>query len=974
MDYQISTESREDKGSIDQPVVISEESSRGAEQPRYVVGVGASAGGLEALEQFFDEMPSDTGLAFVVIQHLSPDYKSLMVELLSKHTKMTVQRAENNLEVRANNVYLIPPRTTMTLRDGRIQLAKQDPERALHLPIDIFFCALGKDQGEQAVGVVLSGTGSDGMQGVRAIKDAGGMVMVQQLEDAKFDGMPRSAVSTGLADFILPANEMPQALLQFVRNPRMITEGKDASDVYQTKQEALQRVIESVRKHTGVDFAFYKPATIVRRVERRMNINQCGDLEDYAQLVRDSAGEATTLYKELLIGVTRFFRDADAFEVIRKKVIPQVFENSSSDEPIRVWVPACSTGEEAYSLGMLFQEYLETHQVVREIKIFATDIDQRAVEFAAEGIYPESVVADLTPQRMEEFFVKRQDRYYVSRQLREMIIFAPQNLTKDPPFSNMDLVSCRNLLIYLQPSMQKRVLAMMAYALKRNGFMFLGASESLGANVDIFRPISNSWKVYQKIGSGRNLLHDTLQAPRPRANQPQRFGTSHAFSDALLEKALQSVMVSQQSACLLLKEDFSVLHVFGSVEDLVQLQPGRASLDARKIMNPDLSVALSTAVSRCQKTEREVNYSRLHVSNKDLYVDLSVRPLSTQESEAAFIVTFRRSNSATQTETEEGEVLSADERMQQRIRDLEQELQYTRANLQATIEELQTSNEELQATNEELVTSNEELQSTNEELQSVNEELHTVNTEYQEKIEELTQLNNDMDNLLRATEIGTLFLDVSLQIRKYTPSLTELVNILPQDLGRPVSHLSTRVAGLNLETFARDCLQSRKTLLHDVLAEDGRCFLLRFCPYWTDESKLDGVVMTMVNVTEIRRAEGRTQMIIDLLPAEVMVVNADGKVSYVNRTWIKHRDLHSDVEAAVLGKDYKAVWLSDDPDKAQKIQAYIGEVLETSQSDTQRSCESSDGSSRVTVRSLAGEKAAVVCRISSEMHNEPRKS
>jgi two-component system CheB/CheR fusion protein len=475
--------------------------------------------------------------------------------------------------------------------------------------------------------------------------------------------------------------------------------------------------------------------------------------------------------------------------------------------------------------------------------------------------------------------------------------------------------------------------------------------------------VSNSWKIYQKTGSGQSLLHDSLQTPRQRPSPAQRFTGGHAFNDALLEKALQSVMVSQQSACLVLREDFSVLHVFGSVEELVQLQPGRASLDARKIMNPDLSVALSTAVSRCQKTEQEVHYSRLHVSSKDLYVDLTVRPLATQEGEGTFLVTFRRSSSVTQTPLEEGEVLSADDRMQQRIGDLEQELQYTRANLQATIEELQTSNEELQATNEELVTSNEELQSTNEELQSVNEELHTVNTEYQEKIEELTQLNNDMDNLLRATEIGTLFLDQQLQIRKYTPTLSELVNIMPQDVGRPVSHLSTQVEGLNLERFARSCLESRNTVLHDVSLEDGRCFLLRFCPYWTDESKLDGVVMTLVDVTAVRQAQGRTQMIIDLLPVAIMVVDKNEKVSFVNRTWVKHRNRKMQDDESILGKKYQDIWLSDEPNKVGKIESYIQEILENPETSKQYSCVSEDGTSRVTVRSLAGDKGAVVCRI-----------
>jgi two-component system CheB/CheR fusion protein len=629
-------------------------------------------------------------------------------------------------------------------------------------------------------------------------------------------------------------------------------------------------------------------------------------------------------------------------------------------------VPGCSTGEEAYSLGMLFQEYIETHQVVREVKIFATDIDQRAVEFAAEGIYPESVVADLSPERMQEFFVKRQDRYYVSRQLREMIIFAAQNLTKDPPFSNMDLVSCRNLLIYLQPSMQKRVLAMMAYALKHQGFLFLGSSETLGASVDVFRPVNSSWKIYQKVTSSRNLLHDSLQSARSRPSQPTRPAHSQSGSDALLEKAFQALMLSQETASLILREDCSVLHVFGSVEDLIELQPGRASLDARKIMNPDLSVALSTAISRCQKTKQDVHYTRLHLTRKDIHVDLRVKPLTLTGDEMAFLVTFNRSrkSQAVAEPTEEGETVDVDERTRQRVNDLEQELQYTRANLQATIEELQTSNEELQATNEELVTSNEELQSTNEELQSVNEELHTVNSEYQEKIEELTQLNNDMDNLLRATEIGTLFLDNQLQIRKYTPSVTEVVNIMPQDIGRPVSHLSTVMPNLDLADDAGRCLEMRTTIVRDIRRRDGRFFLLRFSPYLTDERRLEGVVMTLVDVTVVREAEQRTQVIIDELPVEILVVNESGKVIYTNSAWDEHckrsqdEPKHSDLHAGFGG-----VWLADEADKAGLIQETIEEILANPDEQIQRQFISRDRTSLVTVRSLTDPRGAVICRV-----------
>ena len=871
----------------------------------FIVALGASAGGLESLEKFFDNLPDDPGMAFVVIQHLSPDYKSLMVELLSKHTAMKVLRAEQNALVEANHVYLIPPRTSMTIRGGHLQLTEQDPG-ALHLPIDGFLASLGEDQGHRAIGIILSGTGSDGMRGVRAIKDAGGMVMVQAVPDAKFDGMPRSAISTGLVDFILPADQMPQALLQFVQNPGILSEEADPVALYETQQEALERVIAAVRKQTGVDFGFYKPATIVRRVDRRVNINQCLSLKDYADLVEKSITEVNTLYKELLIGVTRFFRDGPAFDVLRQQVIGQIFRQQG-EGPVRVWVSGCSTGEEAYSLAMLFQEYQDEHEITRDVKIFATDLDREAVEFAAEGVFPESIVADLTPQQLGRFFIKRKEHYYVKRQLREMIIFAPQNVTRDPPFSNMDLVSCRNLLIYLQPTMQKRVLAMMAYALKHMGFLFLGSSESLGDSAGVFRPVDTRWKIYQKVATDRPLLSESLSAIRHQrpSTTTAAAGRQAGYEEAVLESLIQELVTSRHLACMLIDESFAVRHVFGQMDDLVQFQPGRASLDVRKIMHHDLAIAMTTAVSRARKTGQEVLYSRVSVTSRDLVVNLRVRPVQVRrEGEMLLLIVFERVLSAADQGEPTAEV-DINEGSQQRIGDLEQELQFTRANLQATIEELQTSNEELQATNEELVTSNEELQSTNEELQSVNEELHTVNSEYQEKIEELTRLNNDMDNLMRSTEVGTLFLDRQLHIRKYTPDVGSIVNIMPQDIGRPLAHITVRARQLDLVTLAEKLRPERKSLVEEVELPEGSSFLVRLSPYWTDSDRLDGLVISFVDVSPVKAAEERTRAVLDAVDDQIAILDETGRIADCNRSWEAMAEAQGDAAAELrVGTDF----------------------------------------------------------------------
>ncbi|MFW5839003.1 MAG: chemotaxis protein CheB [Planctomycetota bacterium] len=881
---------RESGPKKEEAVIQASETEKPGDGP-FVLGIGASAGGLESLERFFNQMPSQSGMAFVVIQHLSPDYKSLMVQLLSKHTNMPVQRAEQGQKILPNQVYLIPPRMTMKIQDGRIQLSEQEPN-TLHLPIDTFFESLGKDQRERAIGIVLSGTGSDGMRGIRTIKENGGMVVVQTVADAKFDGMPKSAISTGLPDYILPADEMPSALLSFVENPGLLSESRDPTELYRSQQDAMDQIISTVNRFTGVDFTFYRPATIVRRVERRMSITKCTTLQEYADLIEDSEDEALTLYKELLIGVTRFFRDEQAFEVLSHQVIPQILEQSNPIEPIRIWVAGCSTGEEAYSLAMLIIEYLEKHNIDRKVMVFATDLDREAIEYAAEGAYPESIIADLSSERLNRFFVKRDEKYYVKRQLREMIIFAPQNLIKDPPFSNMDMVCCRNLLIYLQPSMQKRVLAMMAYSLKHQGFLFLGSSETLGESVAVFRAVDSRRKIYQKVASSQRLVSETLSRSKLRSemieNEKSRSenSISSGMDSTVLQGAMQELLLSRRSCALILDESCLIRHVFGQTQNLLQLQPGKASLDARKIMSNDLSIALSTAINRSWKTGQEVVYSRIQTHNAGQTVDLRIRPLpqvspNNQRMFLALFETVSNPSSPDASTTASSRTGDSDDRMH----DLEQELQFTKANLQSTIEELQTSNEELQATNEELVTSNEELQSTNEELQSVNEELHTVNSEYQEKIEELTQLNNDVDNLLRATEVGVLFLDINMHIRKFTPTISEVINILPQDLGRPISHITTKARDFDLAGQCAEVLKDRTPRSRELAIDGESDYLIRFVPYRTEEDRLDGLIVTCVDISEVKRTRGRYEAVLDLSEHEIALLDSDGEIVQTNAAW-----------------------------------------------------------------------------------------
>ncbi len=854
----------------------------------YVVGLGASAGGLEALEAFFDHTPPDTGLVFVVIQHLSPDYKSLMVELLSRHTKMPVVRARDGVQVEANTVYLIPPKTDMTLSAGRLRLREHDPGAGIHLPIDIFFRSLAEDCGERAVGIVLSGTGSDGMRGVRAIKDAGGMVMVQDETEAKFDGMPRSAMSTGLVDFVLPVAQMPAELITYIRACCDPPEARVSSAI-RSDEENLLRIAEILRRHTGVDFAHYKPATIVRRLERRMGINQATTLDEYIQVLERVPRERTVLCKELLIGVTKFFRDTEAFGLLETEVIPAILENVPPTEPIRVWAPACSTGEEAYSLAMMFLEVMDKRDTPRELKLFATDIDREAVEFAAAGLYPESIVADVPADRLAKYFTRHGDHYQVNRALRETVVFAIQNLAKDPPLTRMDMVSCRNLLIYLQPVLQKKVLSLLAYALKARGFLFLGPSETAGSVAHLFKTHSAKWKIYRSVSGDRRSLAEALANTGGRSfglptvsSRPER----SSETETVLEKVYQELMDALDLRCIVLDEEHRVVHSFGNVSDLVQLRPGKASLDLVQLVPRELATPLRSALARVQKEHREIAYEGIELKSSERWIDLRVRPLtSARDERGMYIVFFSEQHRHGLTELGGEAFEPATRTSEDRIAHLEQELQYTKENLQATIEELETSNEELQATNEELLAANEELQSTNEELQSVNEELQTVNGEYQQKIEELSQLNYDVENLLRVTGIGMVFVDDRLQIRKFTPAATRLLSLLPMDVGRPIDHISTRGIGIDLAARAQAVLRFGSTHEEPIKTPDGSHFIARLVPYLVEGGEPQGVVVHFIDVTNFRRTQEWFEHVLDSLRSHVAVLDTNGMITFVNAGW-----------------------------------------------------------------------------------------
>ncbi|MFP4474811.1 MAG: chemotaxis protein CheB [Desulfatibacillaceae bacterium] len=862
----------------------------------YVVGLGASAGGLEALSAFFSRMSPDSGMAFVVIQHLSPDYKSLMVELLSRHTHMTVVRATDGMEVKANSVYLIPPGKNLLIYQGKLVLTEYEHAHGLNLPIDLFLQSLAEDRGERAVGIILSGTGSDGVRGLRAVKEAGGMVMVQDQASARFDGMPRAAVATGLADYILPPGDMPGELLKFIAHPFAPRTRMAAGSL--TDDNRMARVIALVRAQTGLDFKDYKPSTVVRRIERRLSVNQLQDLSEYARFLQENPREVWLLYKELLIGVTRFFRDPEAFDALREKVLPSLLGPDAKNSPVRVWVAGCSTGEEAYSVAMLFREYLEESRKVADVKVFATDIDQDAVEFASNGLYPASIAADLSTERLSRYFVKKGDSFQVAGHLREMVVFARHNVMKDPPFARMDLVTCRNMLIYMQPVLQRKILSLFHFAMNPEGALFLGSSESIGELTTSFEVRDVRCKIYSKLpGVQGAVTHPGFSGDAQLSEWKSRgIGQVPVRKASYMERAYEAIVEDYSPLCLVVDEERRLVHVFGDPGDYLRVPSGRFASDVTKMIHKDLSLALSTSLHRAFKDNGEVECERISIRTGETRESHSLRIRVIQGDARSgklalvFLSPIRRDPAGGGCLGSTGEAVSLEQAGRERIEDLEQEINFTRENLQATVEELETSNEELQATNEELLASNEELQSTNEELQSVNEELHTVNAEHENRIQELVLLNEDMENLNNNTTDGTVFLDERLTIRRINPAATRLLNILQQDVGRPFSHFSQNIIGTEAISDITRVLDKRTPVTREVSNPEGRRLLMRVSPFHSAEGNQFGAVLAFVDVTRLKEVQEELRSERDLLngvmessPIAIVTAGAEGGLRYANR-------------------------------------------------------------------------------------------
>lgn len=824
----------------------------------HIVGVGASAGGLEALESFFREMPTDTGAAFVVVQHLSPDFKSHMQQLLARQTAIPALCVEDQMKVKPNCIYLIPPKKVMIISGGRLLLTDKDTNSLAH-PIDQFFRSLANDCGKFAIGVVLSGTGSDGSRGIRDIHESGGLVIAQSEDSAKFDGMPLNAQETGVVDVVLPPSAMAAAITRYTRgslSPDQLAE----QELPQEALEGVQRVFQLLRAEFNLDFSHYKPSTVARRVNRRVDLNGFSDLASYVNRLQEDRAELNELYKDLLIGVTRFFRDTEAFTRLEEQVIPEIIERSDPSEQIRVWVAGCATGEEAYSIAMLFHEQLTRAGRPLNFKMFATDVHRTSIHTAAQGVYSENALSEVSAERKTRYFRSQRENFVVVPELRQMIVFAPHNVISDAPFTQLDMVTCRNLLIYLQPTAQKKALSLFHFALKTGSTLLLGPSETPGEISDEFDVVDKRWRIYRKRRDVR--LPPEMRLPLGVAHMPRaaaaltRQVRSPNFDNQLLA-TYDRLLEQHMPPSFLVDEGFYLVHTFGGAERFLKPRGGRTSTSLIDLIHSDLKTSLSGALQHAVKEHSTVRYTGIHLHFDDdttELVNLIVQPM--QDSATKVLNLIVKLESLTPSLVELPEVvndMSVDELTQEHIQSLEVDLRFTRENLQATIEELETANEELQATNEELVASNEELQSTNEELHSVNEELYTVNTEHQQKIEQITEATDDMNNLLATTRVGVIFLDRELCIRRFTPEIARIFDLLPHDIGR---RFTSFLHHLQPENIIRQIEEVRDDVVElelEILDKSGNPYFMRVLPYQTGTG-VEGVVIALLDISSLQKA------------------------------------------------------------------------------------------------------------------------
>jgi two-component system CheB/CheR fusion protein len=819
-----------------------------------IVGVGASAGGMEAIHDVFDYMPPETGFAFVVIQHLSPDHKSLMAELLSKHTNMKVYEAQDGMEIKPNCTYVIPSKKLITVRNGTLYLDEKLKSRLPNNAIDVFFESLAEDKGEHAVGIILSGTGTDGTKGIEAIKQKNGVVVVQDPLTASFDGMPNSAIASGFVDMVLPPENIGEELVEYLKEAPLV---RALSEHNKQNELILQDILTDLHKLTRHDFSNYKRPTLFRRMAKRMTEVGINSLEEYREHLLRHEDELKILDKEFLINVTKFFRDTDAFKCLQTEAIPAIVSTKKQEEHIKVWVIACSSGEEAYSIAILFLEHF--HAVERpagNLKIFATDIDPEALETASRGIYGPAIVKDIPGNLLKKYFTQDGSQYRVVPELRKHVVFANHDVLKDPPFSHLDLITCRNMFIYINAQLQRKILKKFHFAMNIDSFLMLGPSENIGALQDAMQEVSRKWKLYRCMTKAGMLDQEVMLLPvESRFTGKAAASNLKNISSNLTEIFKDTLLEERKIAAVFIDKDFNVKQAIGSYKSFLQFPEDHFNFNLLKLVSSDMAVALGVVVRKAisQNEKSIMRRVMLHEPDGLRLVNIIVKPYI-QQSE------FRQPFLCVILEEEHAEprILKTVEHNpsmagSMHLEELEQELVHTRENLQAVIEELETANEELQSSNEEMISTNEELQSTNEELQSLNEELHTVSAEHQLKIKELLELNDDLNNYFRNSDIGQILLDKNLIVRKFSPAVTRMVNLIESDVGRCIADITTNIRKADLVVDIQTAIKNVMPIEREVQIGNDRYYLMKISPYVRRDKIPEGAVVNFIDITESKR-------------------------------------------------------------------------------------------------------------------------
>ncbi|NTV95607.1 MAG: PAS domain-containing protein [Thiobacillus sp.] len=871
-----------------------------------IVGLGASAGGLEAFEQFFRRMPADSGLAFVLVQHLDPEHASLLTEILQRATTMPVLEALDQVAVAPNHVYVIPPNRDMAIFHGVLQLSVPEAPRGQRMPIDAFLRSLAEDRGDNAIGIILSGTGTDGTLGLRALLGAGGVALVQEPASAKYDGMPVSAIQAGYATYVLAPDQMPETLLAVARHhPAPAWHSDQVAD--SVPGDGLNRILMLLRTSTGHDFSQYKKSTIGRRIERRMAQHDLTDTEVYARYLKEHPAEVQILFRELLINVTSFFRDPEAYDTLKRDILPQLLADKPADYVVRVWVAGCASGEEAYSIAILLREYMDENQREFKVQLYATDLDDDAIALARAGIYPPNIAQDVAPERLRRFFIKDEAGYRVKKEIREMAVFAIQNVIKDPPFTRLDLLSCRNLMIYLQPELQNRLLPAFHYSLKPGGVLFLSPSESIGNHTSLFSALSRKWKFYRashSSASTRTVMTSGLSWAAASGGKAPEEIVSKTKETNFADLTRRALLQSYAPASVVTDSKGTILFVHGETGKYLRPAPGQASLNVVDMAREGLQLELRGALQAAAGQGQALLNRELAIQTDDglQTVSLSVRPLPDPEAgQDLLLVSFQDVAGTGAPERPARGKRAAGSATLKRVEELERELAYTKENLHATIEEQQATNEELKSTNEEMQSTNEELQSTNEELetskeelQSVNEELITVNGELQAKIEQLAGMQNDMKNLLDNINVGTVFLDQHLVIRRFTREAARVYRLVASDVGRPLADIKSDLAGEDLLAEAQSVLDTLAPLEREVRTVDGAWYLARIQPYRTLDNVIDGVVLTFTDISkriaaeaDMRAARELAEAIVDTVHEPLLVLDGDLKVVTASQSFYR---------------------------------------------------------------------------------------